>query len=252
MEKPEATPRGALETQVRDLERLHEMTMKIARSSDRSTVLHELIEAVLSAIGAAKGILWLWSEDNARMRVAASVGLSKGFLKLCENLATDRGPCGRAGTQQCRVIVEDVKAEPLLDGLEAIVRAGGFAACHSVPLLTHDGEMVGVLTAHFAQRHVPDERETRLMDLYARMAADLIARDRVVAKLRDSEARFRTLANHAPVGIFLSSAAGETIFVNQRWCEMAGLNERDRWVAGGCGRCIRMIGNMSRQIGSRR
>jgi PAS domain S-box-containing protein len=42
--------------------------------------------------------------------------------------------------------------------------------------------------------------------------------------LRESEARFRTLASHAPVGIFLSSAKGDCIFVNESWCRTAGLS----------------------------
>jgi PAS domain S-box-containing protein len=38
-----------------------------------------------------------------------------------------------------------------------------------------------------------------------------------------SEARFRTMAGSAPVGIFETDAQGETTFVNQRWCEISGL-----------------------------
>lgn len=41
--------------------------------------------------------------------------------------------------------------------------------------------------------------------------------------LRESEKRFRMLASLAPVGIFLTAANGETIFVNQAWTRMSGL-----------------------------
>jgi PAS domain S-box-containing protein len=44
------------------------------------------------------------------------------------------------------------------------------------------------------------------------------------ARLRESEERFKALANHAPVGIFESNAAGDCRFVNARWCELAGLS----------------------------
>jgi PAS domain S-box-containing protein len=39
-----------------------------------------------------------------------------------------------------------------------------------------------------------------------------------------SEHRFRTLARYAPVGIFLSDADGNCLFVNQKWCELAGMS----------------------------
>ncbi len=57
----------------------------------------------------------------------------------------------------------------------------------------------------------------------SKIARDISDRKRVEAALRTSEERFRLLASHAPVGIFLSGQDGGCIFVNARWCEMAGL-----------------------------
>ena len=49
--------------------------------------------------------------------------------------------------------------------------------------------------------------------------------DRKVAekKLRTSEQRYATLAAAAPVGIFRTDALGHCIYVNNRWCQIAGL-----------------------------
>jgi len=52
---------------------------------------------------------------------------------------------------------------------------------------------------------------------------DITARIRSEAALRESEARFRTLASHAPVGIFMSKLNGDAIYVNESWCDMAGM-----------------------------
>ncbi|WP_052573824.1 PAS domain-containing protein [Haloferula sp. BvORR071] len=57
------------------------------------------------------------------------------------------------------------------------------------------------------------------------VAVDITERWRMEALLRASEARFRTLANHAPVGIFLSAANGDAVFVNASWCAMSGLSQ---------------------------
>ncbi len=40
--------------------------------------------------------------------------------------------------------------------------------------------------------------------------------------LREAEERFRLLALHAPVGIYLADKAGRLTFVNHQWCEIAG------------------------------
>lgn len=52
---------------------------------------------------------------------------------------------------------------------------------------------------------------------------DITARRSAEQAMRESESRFRTLSSHAPVGIFLTNPAGDTIFVNEAWCAMVGL-----------------------------
>ncbi len=39
----------------------------------------------------------------------------------------------------------------------------------------------------------------------------------------EAEALFRALAGHTGIGVFVSNVAGETVFVNERWCELTGL-----------------------------
>ena len=56
---------------------------------------------------------------------------------------------------------------------------------------------------------------------------DITERREADAKLRESEQRFKTLASHAPVGIFQTDAEGHCLFVNKRWCEMAGMSPHE-------------------------
>ena len=49
--------------------------------------------------------------------------------------------------------------------------------------------------------------------------------------LRESEEKFRGLTSLAPVGIFLTDAAGTCTYANPRWCELAGMSPEAALVA---------------------
>ncbi len=54
-------------------------------------------------------------------------------------------------------------------------------------------------------------------------AQDVTAQHHAETALKKSEDVFRTLAAHAPAGIFLTNTEGEWRYANSRWCSMAGL-----------------------------
>ena len=62
---------------------------------------------------------------------------------------------------------------------------------------------------------------------FAAVLRDISERKRAELALAASEARFRTLAQSAPVGIFEASADGACIYVNARWCEITGMTPQE-------------------------
>jgi PAS domain S-box-containing protein len=53
---------------------------------------------------------------------------------------------------------------------------------------------------------------------------DITEQRRAAEALQDSERRFRSLAESAPVGIFQTDAEGNCLFVNEKWCKLAGMS----------------------------
>ncbi|HEX8185440.1 MAG TPA: ATP-binding protein, partial [Blastocatellia bacterium] len=163
-----------LELQVEDLRRLHEMSVSLMTTLDLDALLNEILRAALSVQGTDMGMLSLCDSQNDGLNLKAYSGFDKEFLKIIEWVPPGGGACGTCYEQRRRVIVEDVETDPIFAQYKEAASGAGFRACHSTPLITRSGNIIGVLSAHFRQPHRPSEREVRLMDLYARMAADSI------------------------------------------------------------------------------
>ncbi len=97
-------------------------------------------------------------------------------------------------------------------------------------LRRHDGNYRWVLSFG-APREAPDGS----FGGYVGMCVDISEQRAGDMKLREAVARYETLAKLAPVGIFQTAADGNCLYVNDRWCEMAGLTQTqaagDGWVS---------------------
>ncbi len=93
------------------------------------------------------------------------------------------------------------------------------------PLLATYGSMI------VAQRNALHRRtaEDLLRALNANLEAEV---QRRAAALRNSLAMFETLATLSPVGIFRTDADGGVLYVNNRWCEIAGIPQVDALGSG--------------------
>jgi PAS domain S-box-containing protein len=61
-------------------------------------------------------------------------------------------------------------------------------------------------------------------NIHQKLQLELAERQRTEEALRQSEKRYASLAAAAPVGIYRTDAQGNCIYVNERWCQIAGLS----------------------------
>ncbi len=168
------TVKDELEVQVEDLRRLHEMSVRLTTTLDVESLLQEVLRAAMAVHGTDLGLLSLCDEARDGLNVKASSGFDEEVLKAIEWIPAGEGACGSCYEQRRRIVVEDTEADEVFTPYREATRAAGVRACHSTPLITRGGHSIGVLSVHFRHPHRPSLRETRLMDLYARMAADIL------------------------------------------------------------------------------
>jgi PAS domain S-box-containing protein len=208
---------------VRDLELLHDATLRVARTRNWQTALREILQSALAAVGTDKGLLSLTTDDGTHLRVGMSEGFSPEFIAGLGLIRSGVGSCGAALARRARVIVRDADTDALFIGLHDAVRLGRFKSVHSVPLISRTGAALGVLSVHFLRRHETDARELRLLDLYTQMAVDFIERSQAEAALRDSEDRLRAVTDIVPVMLMRCDEQERFEFANRAYLERRGL-----------------------------
>ena len=71
----------------------------------------------------------------------------------------------------------------------------GIRAAHTIPLISRSGALLGMVSAYWREAREMSMTDLRSLDILARMAADAIERSRAEETLRESEERFRSMAD---------------------------------------------------------
>ena len=173
-----------LENQLSDMRRLHQMSVGLVGTLDLDLLLIEVLRAALAVQKTNMGMLSLFDIESNGLQLKVQQGFSKKIVKHIEFISPGTGACGTCFKERRQIIIEDVETDPIFESFREVAKIAGFRACHSTPLIDRLGNIIGVLSVHFPEPHKPSEREMWLMDLYARMAADIIENARLHQQVR--------------------------------------------------------------------
>ena len=135
--------------------------------------------------------------------------------------------CGHAILEPDLLVVEDALADPRFADNPLVLGDDKVRFYAGAPLITSDGLALGSLcVVDHVPRTLDHAQRDALRTLGLQVAGQLDLRRRAAA-LRDSERRFRTLTDSAPVGIFETDADGAFAYVNIALCELMDLDPDD-------------------------
>ena len=178
-------------------------------------LLEEVLTATIALQNAHFGCIQLYNQVSRSLEIVAQQGFKPEFLEYFRDCHDETTICGRAIVQGKRVIIEDILSDEGFAPHRAVALDAGYRAVQSTPLFSRGGEPLGVFSTYFQQPHRPLELELRFTDLYARLAAEVIERQRAEEALRASEARFRSLLEGLPAAVYTCDAAGYITFFNE-------------------------------------
>lgn len=179
-----------LAMELANMNRLYELTTRLLATDNLETALNEVLESAVELQRADMGSVHLYDSATETFRVAAQHGFDQALLENFVGQGFDAGSaCGRAFQARERAIIEDVQLDPLYQPCLPFAKAAGYRTIQSTPLISRSGNLLGLLSTHFRVPHKFHARELRMLDLYARQAADFIEQIQMINSMREADHR---------------------------------------------------------------
>jgi PAS domain S-box-containing protein len=192
-----------LESQRSDLKRFHDLSVRLSSNLELQRLLNDVLTSVASLQKTDLGMLLLLPERTSKiMQVAAFTGFTADQIKLFGDLPTSVFSPDR------RVLIEDIEKSgtyfPFIDAATYI----GFRSVFSTPIVNARGDALGVVVTFFRKPHSPSDRQSRLVELYARQASNALDNARLYHE------SLQTLAAEQQRTAVLRSLAGASVKIN--------------------------------------
>ena len=167
------TAKGELTVQVQDLSYLHDLSRRLVATRTTAAARQEVLDSVAGLLGADRGVFWMLGPDRSRLIATAGLGLRRNLDYY--NVPANIAPLAPALRDGQTVIVPDVEADPPTAPYLQSARLDDVRSFLATPLRPAEGATLGVLAIFFADAHRPPDRQVRLIEHYADLAADFLA-----------------------------------------------------------------------------
>jgi len=221
----------------------------------RQQAFDDLVAVVLARFASSVGSDIDGHVQSSLREIAQFIGVDYAFLiRISEDLAAwsathewfapgvpsqlekyQNVPMGTFGWTERAILAGEVvllnslddlplEADPVRRRLEAL----GFKSTLQVPLRRQGGFISGCIALSSIRHEMAwAEKDVRRLRLVGEAVANALERKRVEEELRESETRFRTTFEQAPVGILNVALDGRVLEANQRFCDMLGYSPEE-------------------------
>ena len=197
---------------------LSEALEHLLSSHDPQRLVRDLFPKVAAQLGVDTYFNYMVSGDG-RLTLHSCAGVSDDVARELRHLQFGEAICGTVAQTRKPIVANDILHSDY--DKAALVRSFGIQTYACQPLMS-GSRLLGTLS--FASRtrtHFEhDELEfMRLISHYVALAMERVEGERV---LRESEARFRHMADNAPVMIWVTDPGGSSSYLSRSWYEFTG------------------------------
>ena len=200
-------------------ELLSETLAHLLVARDPDSLVRDVFARIAGHLGVDTYFHYHLEPDTLRLRLESAIGLSSDQQKASSVMEKGEGYVGGTVRTGRPVIVNFLQrsSDPPAEFLKAL-RVEAYAA---FPLLVGE-RMLGSLAFATRSRERWSSEEIHFLHTLSRYVAMALDRTRQERNLRDSEERFRVMAETVPNVIYTATPAGRFDFINQRFYAFTG------------------------------
>jgi PAS domain S-box-containing protein len=197
-----------------------ELGQRALAGLDLDQLMAEAAEAAARELGTDFSSVLELTGDGLGLVIRAGAGLPEGVTGGVVSTRPDHLP-GYALRHSGPVIVDDFRTEIRFDP-SPVQRDLGIVSALVVQIRASGRQFGGIgVHSRTAQHFTPDD--AHFLQSVANVLGAAAERARHEEAVRDSEARFRELADTAPVLMWMTDSEGHVAFVNEGWLRFTGL-----------------------------
>ena len=210
-----------LATRFRQQSALADFGQRALYERELQPVLDDAVGTISGTLGTKLSNVLALLPDRREFLLRAGVGWSEGLVGTARVPAGSKSQAGHTLLRDDPVVVDDLRKEARFTAPRLLKEHGAVSGISCV-LRGERGEKWGVLAAHSdAPRRFTIEDVAFLVGV-ANVVSGAIQRAEYELAIRESEERFRKMADNVPVLIWMSDAGKRTIYVNRQWLDFTG------------------------------
>jgi diguanylate cyclase (GGDEF)-like protein len=167
----------------------------------------------------------LLDKEGKRLWEGSRGGLPEEYMRAINGLAIgpEVGACGSAAYRNETVVVEDISTDPRFAPVKDFVMSFGLMACWSVPIAGLNQQVLGTFALYHRRPAKPRERELKIVEAAAQLAANAIERLRATERQKENEERIALAEKAAFLGIWELDVSLGILTLSQELAAQAGL-----------------------------
>ncbi|MGM0560573.1 MAG: PAS domain S-box protein [Pseudomonadota bacterium] len=197
--------------QVAQLEK--DILQEISAGSTVGSVMEALVHGIEDLVPQAIASIVLLDPDGRHICSGAAPSLPESYNKALDGLEIGPfvGSCGTAMYKDEQVIVTDIASDPRWSDYKELALQYGLRACWSTPIKSPDGKMLASFALYYREVRAPNTRDLELIARLAHLTSIMLERTRALEALRNSEEKFRELAENIEEVFWISNPAGDVL-----------------------------------------